>query len=135
MAVESTGLSVLVNAPLVSQNATATAIARGTRVTLDSSQVVSAAASTVRGDFIAAGPVAASGTGAFVPLQSGAIVPVLTDGVSAIAVGDTIYSAAAGRVGKVSTSTVILGKAVTAAISTAQVADGPLFEVLLTNPL
>jgi len=131
MAVETTGLSVLVNAPLISQNATAAAIARGIRVTLDSSQVVSAAASTVRGDFVAATAVAASGTGAFVPLQAGAIVPVVTDGVSAVAVNDTIYSAASGKVGKVSTGTVILGKAVTACAST----DGVLFEVLLTNPL
>lgn len=131
MAVETTGLSVLVNAPLVSQNNTAAAIARGIRVTLDSSQVVSAAASTVRGDFVAATALAASSTGAFVPLQMGSIVPMVTDGVSAFAVNDTVYSAASGKVGKVSTSTVILGKAMTAAAST----DGVLFEVLLTNPL
>lgn len=133
MAVETTGLSVLVNAPLISANATAVAIARGTRVTMDSSQVVSAAASTVRGDFIAAQAVAASGTGAFVPLQSGSVVPVLAALNVAFAVGDTVYSAASGLVGSTSTSTVVIGKAVTAAASSASVS--PLFEVLLNSPL
>ena len=130
MAVEATGLSALTGATLVSQNATAVAIARGIRVVLDSSTTVSAAGQTVRGDFVAAAPVAASGTGAFVPLQLGCIVPMVTDG-TAFVVNDTVYSAASGKVNKTSSGAQILGKAYTAAAAV----DGTLFEVLLTNPL
>lgn len=121
-------LAAYTGANLFTATATAVAIARGIRVALDSTSAVAAAASTVRGDYVASQAVAASGTAAFFPIQPGGIIPMLADG--AIVVGDTIYSAASGKVGKTSTSTVLMGKANTAASG-----DGVLFEVLVNNPL
>lgn len=115
---------------LVSTIATSVAQARGLRVTFDSTGTTSAAAIGVRGDYITAQAIAASGVGAAVSPQAGIIVPVISNGGGAIAVGDTIYSAASGKTSTTSTSAVLLGKAVTAAAAT----DGVLYEVLLQNP-
>lgn len=113
---------------LFTATATAVAIARGARVALNSSGLVAAAGNTVRGEYVAAGAVAASGTAAFFQIQNGGIIPCIADG--AIAVGDTVYSGASGKVSLTSTSAVIIGKANTAASG-----DGILFEVLVNNPL
>lgn len=121
-------LAAYTGANLFTATATSTAIARGIRVSLASTGLVAAAASTVRGDYVASQAVAASGVAAFFPIQPGGIVPMVGDG--ALAVGDTIYSAASGKVGATSTSTVIIGKA-----NTACSGDGVLFEVLINNPL
>ncbi len=127
-------LAALSGATLLTVIATGTAIARGARVTLDSTGAVSAAASTVRGDYVTATAIAASAVGAAVPLQSGCIVPMaLAVSGTAVSVGDTVYTAASGFVTGASTSTVIVGKANTACASSASV--NVLFEVLLENPL
>lgn len=121
-------LAAYTNAPLFTVIPTAVAVARGIRVTLDSSGTVAASAIGVRGDFVAAVAAAASEPFAAFSLQNGSIVPMVAS--EAIAVGDDVLSAA---VGKVSTTTgggaVLLGKANTAASG-----DGILFEVLLQNP-
>ncbi len=114
--------------PLLSYQNSAVAIARGIRVSLASTGLVAAAASTVRGEGVASAALAASVTGAYFPLQNSAIVPMVADG--AISIGDTIYSAASGKVGTTSTGAVIMGKANTAASG-----DGILFEVIVNNPL
>jgi len=121
-------LAAYTNAPLFTATASAVAQVRGIRVALASTGLVAAAASTVRGDLVASQAVAASGVAAYFSLQPGGVVPMVADG--AIAVGDTVYSAASGKVGLTSTSTVIIGKANTAASG-----DGVLFEVLVNNPL
>jgi len=120
-------LATLQGVNLFSVNLTAAAVARGLRLVQDSSNTYSAAGSTVRGDAVAAVAGAASATIAAIPLQSSGIIPVIASG--AVTAGDLIYSAASGKVGTSSSSTVLLGKAVTAASG-----DGVLFEVLLTNP-
>lgn len=121
-------LAAYTGANLFTQNASAVAISRGIRVSLASTGLVAAAASTVRGDFVASQAVAASGTAAFFAIQPGGIVPMVA--AEAIAIGDTVYSAASGKVALTSTSTVIMGKANTAASG-----DGILFEVIVNNPL
>lgn len=121
-------LAAYTGANTFTATATAVAISRGIRVSLASTGLVAAAASTVRGDYVASQAVAASGVAAFFPIQPGGIVPMVADG--ALSVGDTIYSAASGKVGATSTGAVIMGKANTAASG-----DGVLFEVLINNPL
>ena len=121
-------LAAYTNAPLTTAINSAVAIARGVRVALASTGLVAAAASTVRGDYVASQAVAASTPAAYFQPQAGGIVPMLADG--AIAVGDTIYSAASGKVGLTSTGAVIIGKANTAASG-----DNILFEVIVANPL
>ena len=104
--------------------ATAVAISRGARVTLDSSGTVAASAIGVRGDYVAAGAIAASGTGAAYNLNLAGIIPALAS--EAIVAGDLCYSAAAGKVSKTSGGgAVIVGKANTAASG-----DGILFELI-----
>lgn len=104
--------------------ATAVAISRGARVTLDSSGTVSASAISVRGDYVAAGAIAASGTSAAYDINNSGIIPVIAS--EAIAVGDLCYSAASGKVSKTSGGgAVIMGKANTAASG-----DGVLFELI-----
>ena len=111
--------------PLFTVNATAVAISRGARVTLDSSGTVAASAIGVRGDYVAAGAIAASGTGAAYSMQEAGIIPVIAS--EAIAVGDLCYSAASGKVSKTSGGgAVIVGKANTAASG-----DGVLFELIV----
>lgn len=121
-------LAAYTNAPAFTAIPTAVAIARGIRVTLDSSGTVAASAIGVRGDFVTANACAASEPVACFSLQTGSIVPMTAS--EAIAIGDDVLSAATGLV---STTTgggaVLLGKAVTAASGT-----GILFEVLLENP-
>jgi len=117
------------NAPALTVTATAVAVARGARLALNSSGTVAAAASTVRGDYVASQAAAASGTlGAF-QVGAGGIVTMLNSSGGALAIGDTVYTAAAGEVTGASTSTVIMGKANTAA------AASTLVEVIVSNPL
>jgi len=61
-------LAALVGANLLPVNLTAVAVARGIRVTLDSSGTCAASAISVRGDYVTAAPGAASATVAAVPL-------------------------------------------------------------------
>ncbi len=121
-------LAAYTNAPLTTVIPSAVAVARGIRLSLASTGLVAAAASTVRGEYVSSQAAAASEPLAAFQPQSGGITPYVADG--AIAVGDTVYSAASGKVGLTSTSTVIIGKANTAASG-----DGILFEVINTNPL
>jgi len=121
-------LAAYTNAPQYTVIPSAVAVARGERLSLASTGLVASAASTVRGDYVAAQAAAASEPLAAFALQAGSIVPMIA--AEAIAIGDTIYSAASGKVALTSTSTVIVGKANTAASG-----DGILFEVILENPL
>lgn len=121
-------LAAYTNAPLFTVIPTAVAVARGARVTVDSSRTVAASDIGVRGDFVAMVAAAASQPFAAASLQTGSIVPMLAS--EAIAVGDDVYSAASGKVSTTSGGgAVLLGKAMTAASG-----DGILFEVLLENP-
>lgn len=125
-------LAASTNAPLFTVKNSTVAIVRGARLTFDSTGVVIAAASTVRGDFVAATAIAASTStldqyGAAFSLQAGSIVPALAS--EAIVVGDAIYTDTSGKWSKTSASHVLCGKAVTAASG-----DNILFEVLLENP-
>jgi hypothetical protein len=122
-------LSATSNAVALTVNATAATVARGIRLALNSSGTVAAAASTVRGDYVAAQAAAASATLSAFQIASGGIVPMVNSGAT-IAVGDTVYSAASGKIGTTSTSTVIIGKAMQASST-----DGELLEVLINNPL
>lgn len=121
-------LAAYTNAPLFTVIPTAVAVARGIRVTLDSSGTVAASAIGVRGDFVASQDAAASEPFAAFALQNGQIIPMVAN--EAIAVGDDVYSAASGKVSTTSGGgAVLLGKANTAASG-----DGILFEVLTANP-
>ena len=118
--------------PIYSVNLTNAAVTRGLRLTFDSTGNYSAAAIGVRGDRVAANAGAASQQGlAAFPIQNGMIVPMQSDGTATIAVGDTIYSAAAGQVSETATNAVLIGKANQACAPTA----GLIFEVLVENPL
>lgn len=111
---------------------TAAAVVRGLRLTrAATTDLASAAAIGVRGDCVALTAGAASGVIAVCPLQGPGSVPVVSDGTGAIAIGDTVYSAAAGKVSGTATNAVLIGKARTAAAAT----DGILFVVELENPL
>lgn len=121
-------LAAYTNAPLFTVTATAVAVSRGERLSLASTGLVAASGNTVRGEYIASQSAAASGVLAAFSTQAGSIVPCIADG--AIAVGDTVYSGASGKVSLTSTSAVIIGKANTAASG-----DGVLFEVILENPV
>ena len=121
-------LAASTGATQFSVNLTAASVSRGARLTLDSSGTCAASAIGVRGDYVAATAGAASATIAAVPLQLGAIVPMIAS--EAIAVGGVVYSAASGKVSTTSGGGAIyIGKANTAASG-----DGVLFEVLLGNP-
>lgn len=89
--------------------ATAVAIARGTRLTLDSSGTVAASALGVRGDYIALEDIPASGTGLAAPINAGGSVPVIA-GEASCDRGDAAYSMAAGLTGVTTTSAVLMGK-------------------------
>jgi hypothetical protein len=107
---------------------TAVAVARGTRVALNASGLVAAAAITVRGDYVADVSAAASEPFAGVSLQQGAKVAVLVN--EAVSVADPCYSAASGLCSKTSgASAVLLG------IYTQAAASGTLAVVQLENPV
>lgn len=89
--------------------ATAVAIARGTRLTLNSSGLVSASAIGVRGEFIALQDIAASGTGLAAVTAAGGSVPMLA-GEASCDRGDAAYSMAAGLTGVTTTNAVLMGK-------------------------
>lgn len=111
---------------IFSVNLTAVAVARGIRLTLDSSGTCAASAIGVRGDYMSAQAGAASqtGVGAFSMQKSGIINATASE---AIAVGDLCYSAANGLVSKSSGGgAVIVGKANTAASG-----SGVLFELIV----
>ena len=91
-----------------SATATNVAIARGVRVTLDSSGTVSASAVGVQGDYITLQAIPASGIGLVAPIAAGGSLPVLASETTAV--GDAAYSAASGKVSKTSTNAVLIGK-------------------------
>jgi len=89
--------------------ATGVAIARGTRLTLNSSGLVAASAIGVRGEFIALEDIAASGTGLAAVTAAGGSVPMLA-GEASCDRGDAAYSMAAGLTGVTTSSAVLMGK-------------------------
>jgi len=114
---------------LVTRIPTAVAVSRGTRLALNSSGLVAAAAIGVRGDYIAATDMAASEPGAVFPMQQGIKVTAIAS--EAIAVADVVYSAASGLCSKTSGGgAIVVGVAVQAAA-----VSGDLFEVQLENPV
>ncbi len=122
-------LAAATNAPLFTVKNSTVAIVRGVRMTFDSTGVVTAAASTVRGDYVAATAIAASTAtldqfGAAFSAGVAGIVPALA--AEACAVGDPAYSDASGKWGKTSASHVLMGKWVTATSG-----DNVLGEVLV----
>jgi len=121
-------LAPYAGANLLSFNSTNAAIARGARVVLDSSQTVSAAGATVRGEGVAMYAGAALAPLAVGVFQSGGVLPCIGD--AAIAINTAVYSAASGKVSATSTNAVLIGKAFTACT-----ADGTLFSVLIENPV
>jgi hypothetical protein len=103
---------------------TAVAVARGLRVTRNSSGLCAVQDASARGDYVTlrdgvaseAIPAAASGTPAKVPAVAS----------EAVAVGDLAYSAAGGKFSKTSASAVLMGRWTQAASG-----DGVLGEVQL----
>jgi hypothetical protein len=89
--------------------ATAAAISRGTRVTLQANGLVSASAIGVRGDYIVLQDIAASGTGVAAVIPAGGSVPVIA-GEASCDRGDAAYSMASGLTGVTSTNAVLMGK-------------------------
>lgn len=89
--------------------ATAVAIARGTRVTLNSSGLVAASAIGVRGDFITLQDIDASGYGLAAPINNGGSVAVVA-GEASCDRGDAAYSMASGLTGVTSSGAVLMGK-------------------------
>lgn len=88
---------------------TEVAVARGTRVTLNSSGLCAASALGVRGDFIALVDIPASGTGLAAPINAGGSLPVVA-GEASCDRGDAAYSMAAGLTGVTTTNAVLMGK-------------------------
>lgn len=102
-------------------------LVRGVRVTR-AAGVCALAAIGVRGDFVTATSIEGGKPGEAFSLQSAGNVPMLTS--EAIAVDDTVYSAANGLVSKTSGGgAVIIGKCTVAG------ASGALANVELENPL
>lgn len=121
-------LAALTGATLFTGIATSVAQVRGVRVILDTTRTLSVADHTVRGDYVTTQAVAASGVGAYVSMQQGAIVPALSN--TACAVGDIAYSADSGKFSNSSASSAIkCGIWVLATTG-----DGVLGEVQLENP-
>ena len=89
--------------------ATGVAIARGTRVTLNSSGLVAASAIGVRGDYITLQAIPASGSGLAAVTAAGGSVPMLA-GEASCDRGDAAYSMAAGLTGVTTSSAVLMGK-------------------------
>lgn len=105
---------------------TAVAVARGIRLVRGTDNLVSAAGSTVRGDYISLVAAAASEPFAAVSLQGGGKVPAVASETTTV--GALAYSAASGKTSVTSTSAVLLGR-----WTTATAADA-LGEVELFNP-
>jgi hypothetical protein len=89
--------------------ATGVAIARGTRVTLNSSGLVAASAIGVRGDYVTLQDIAASGTGLAAVIATGGSVPMLA-GEASCDRGDAAYSMASGLTGVTTSGAVLIGK-------------------------
>lgn len=92
---------------LATITATNVALVRGVRVILDSSGTVSVAGATVRGEFVTAQAIEASGSGAGFSTSDAASVPALAS--EAVAVGDAAYAAASGKFSKTSTNAAYMG--------------------------
>lgn len=88
---------------------TAVDVARGTRLTLNSSGVCAASALGVRGDYIALVDIPASGTGLAAVINAGGSLPVVA-GEASCDRGDAAYSMAAGLTGVTTTNAVLMGK-------------------------
>lgn len=107
----------------------ASAVARGLRVVGDSANLYTVAGIGVRGEYITLRDGVAGEQVPAAPLGTPAKVPVVAS--EALVVGDTIYSAAVGKVSKTSGGgAVILGKCKMAAS-----ADGVLGEAVLLSAL
>lgn len=89
--------------------ATAVAIARGTRCTLQANGLVSASALGVRGEYITLQDIAASGVGLACVVAAGGSVPVLA-GETSCDRGDAAYSMASGLTGVTTTNAILMGK-------------------------
>lgn len=88
---------------------TAVDVARGTRLTLDSSGTCAASALGVRGDYIALQDIPASAKGLAAPINAGGSLPVIA-GEASCDRGDAAYSMAAGLTGVTTTNAVLMGK-------------------------
>lgn len=103
----------ILEGPNLTATATAVAIAAFLRVNLDAQGLISAAAIGVAGIGITKQAFAASGTGVVRLLNApGTQIATASE---AIAVGDLVYSAAAGQVSKTAAGAVLLGTATSAA--------------------
>ncbi len=88
---------------------TAAAVARGLRVTLNSSGLCAISAIGVRGDYITLEDIPASGTGLAAPINAGGSITVLA-GEASCDRGDAAYSMASGLTGVTTTNAVLMGK-------------------------
>jgi hypothetical protein len=88
---------------------TAVAVARGTRLTINSDGLGAASAIGIQGDFIALENIPASGRGLCAPIGAGGSVTVIA-GEAGCDRGDVAYSMAAGLTGVTTTNAVIMGK-------------------------
>lgn len=88
--------------------ATAVAISRGARLTLQTNGLVSVSAIGVRGEYIALQDIAASGSGVAAVTAAGGSVPVLAS--ENVTLGQAAYSAASGATSATSTNAVLMGK-------------------------
>lgn len=88
---------------------TAVDVARGTRLTLNSSGLCAASAIGVRGDYIALVDIPASTIGLAAPINAGGSLPVIA-GEASCDRGDAAYSMAAGLTGVTTTNAVLMGK-------------------------
>lgn len=110
----------------VSITLTAASVARGLRVTRNSSGLCAVQDATARGDYVTLRDGAASEVVIGVPSGTPAKVPALT--TVAVNVGDLAYSATGGQFTNVSTSAVLMGR-FTQATSGAGLAEVELFTV------
>jgi len=100
------------------------ALARGVRVTRNSSGLCAVTSAATRGDYVTLREAAASEPVAAVPAGTPCKVPALAS--EAAAVGDLAYSAASGKFSITSTNAVVMGRWTLAASG-----DGVLGEVEL----
>lgn len=84
------------------------ALARGLRVTLNSSGTCDVQDASAAGDYVTLQAVEALKTGAAVNIASGCKVPALAS--EATTVGDAAYAAASGKFSKTSTNATLVGR-------------------------
>jgi hypothetical protein len=106
---------------------TAVALARGVRVTRNSSGLVAVAGIGTRGDYVTLTSCDASEPVQACPMQDAAKVPALS--TEATVVGDLAYSAASGLFSKTATSAVLVGRWTQAAPGASTLGEVELFTV------